>query len=159
MKANPKDIESVDAIIAAVYEIISGNAGEERDWDRFRSLYHPQARMIPTGLRANGEVGLRVMGIEEYITNAACYLENEGFFEREIARTTESFGRVTHVFSAYESRHKENDAEPFSRGINSIQLLYNENRWWIMNVLWDSETEEQPIPEKYLTSSELRLQA
>ena len=150
MKTNPKDVESIDAIIAAVYETLSGSAGVKRDWDRFHSLFHPQARMIPTGLRANGEVGLRIMSIEEYIENTAPFLEKEGFFETEISKCIERFGNMTHVFSTYESRHKEDDAEPFSRGINSIQLLYNENRWWIMNVMWDSETEEQPIQEKYL---------
>ena len=149
-KANLKDVESIDSIVNAAYEILSGNAGVKRDWDRFRTLYHPQARMIPTGKRANGEVGTRIMNIEEYIENAAPFLEKEGFFEKEIAKKIERFGNVAHCFSTYESFHKATDKKPFSRGINSIQLLFEENRWWIMNVFWDSETEEKPIPKKYL---------
>lgn len=149
-EANPKDVESIDAIVAAVYETLSGEAGVKRDWDRFRALYHTQARMIPTGIRANGEVGTRVMNTEEYIKNATPFLEKEGFFEKEISKRTERFGNIAHVLSTYESRHNEQDAKPFSRGINSIQLLYDENRWWIMTVLWDSETEEKPIPKHYL---------
>lgn len=149
-EANPKDVESIDSIVAAVYEILSGEAGVKRDWDRFRTLYHTQARMIPTGIRANGEVGTRVMNTEEYIKSATPFLEREGFFEKEISKRTERFGNIAHVLSTYESRYKEQDAKPFSRGINSIQLLYDENRWWIMTVLWDSETDEKPIPDKYL---------
>lgn len=149
-KANPKDIESIDAIVTAAYKILSGAKGKKRDWDRFRTLYHPQARMIPTGKRANGEEGTRVMNIEEYIENAAPFLEKEGFFEIEIAKRTERFGNIAHVLSTYESRHKERDEKPFSRGINSIQLLFEDNRWWIMNVFWDSETDEKMIPKKYL---------
>lgn len=149
-EVNPKDVESTDAIITAAYEILSGEAGVKRDWDRFRTLYHPQARMIPTGKRANGEVGTRIMNIEEYIENASPFLEKEGFFEKEISKRIERFGNIAHVLSTYESRHKKRDAKPFSRGINSIQLLFEDNRWWIMNVFWDSETDEKPIPKKYL---------
>lgn len=149
-KANQKDVQTIEAIVAASYKILSGAKGKKRDWDRFRTLYHPKARMIPTGKRANGEVGTRIMNIEKYIENATPFLEKEGFFEKEISKRIERFGNIAHVLSTYESRHKEHDEKPFSRGINSIQLLFEENRWWIMNVFWDSETDEKPIPKKYL---------
>lgn len=150
--ANPKDVASIDAILNALYDVISGPAGQQRDWNRLRSLFLPGARLIPTGTRPNGETGARVLDVEDYIAQAGPYLEKNGFFEREIARRTDSFGNIAQVFSAYDSRHKADDAKPFSRGINSIQLTFNDNRWWVVTIFWDAERPDNPIPKKYLKS-------
>lgn len=151
---NPNDVNSMDAIVAAVYDVISGPAGKKRDWNRMRSLFHPQARMIAVGKRPTGEVVTRVLTVEDYINLSGPRLESDGFFEREIARRVESFGHITHIFSAYEARRKADDAKPFVRGINSFQLLNDEKRWWVVTILWDAENPEQPIPEKYLKSQD-----
>jgi hypothetical protein len=144
------DVESIDAIIAAVYDVISGPAGERRDWDRFRSLFVPGARLIPTGRAADGTVRHRVMTPDEYATTSGPVLEERGFFEAEIGRTTERFGNIAHLFSSYDSKQTLADPEPFARGINSFQLLYDGARWWIVSIFWDSETPDNPIPPRYL---------
>lgn len=149
--ANSADVASIDSIIAALYDVISGPAGKKRDWDRMRSLFIQGGRLIPTGKRASGEIGNRVMDVEGYISGSAKYIEENGFFEREIARRTESFGNIAHVFSTYESRHKADDAKPFARGINSIQLMNDGKRWWIVTVFWQGEGPDNPLPQKYLT--------
>jgi hypothetical protein len=148
--ANPSDVASMDAIIAAVYDVISGPAGKKRDWDRMRSLFIPGARLIPTGPRQSGGFGSRVLTVEDYITRSSELLEKEGFFEKEISRETDSFGQIAQVFSTYESRHKIDDAKPFARGINSIQLMNDGQRWWIVTIFWQGESEKAPLPEKYL---------
>ncbi|MGH7128723.1 MAG: hypothetical protein ACREIV_09140 [Planctomycetaceae bacterium] len=141
---------SIDAIIAALYDVISGAAGEARDWDRFYSLFYPGARLIPTGRAADGGVRARAITPEEYRQSSGAMLEERGFFEAEIGRTTEEFGNIAHAFSSYESKWTAQDSVPFSRGINSIQLLDTGDRWWVMTILWDSERPDNPIPEKYL---------
>lgn len=148
--ANPADVGSIDAIIAAVYDVISGPAGKKRDWDRMRSLFMPGARLIPTGPRPNGGYGSRALTVEDYVTRGAPLFEKEGFFETESARRVESFGQIAHVFSTYESRHAPDDAKPFQRGINSIQLMNDGKRWWIVTIFWQGEDEKNPLPEKYL---------
>jgi hypothetical protein len=148
--ANPADVNSIDAIIAAVYDVISGPAGKQRDWDRMRSLFVPGARLIPTGPRQTGGYGSRVLGVEDYITRAEPLFAKEGFYETESARTTEQFGQIAHAFSTYESRHARDDAKPFQRGINSIQLMNDGKRWWIVTIFWEGEDEKHPLPEKYL---------
>ena len=151
--ANPADVASIDAIMKAVYEVISGDAGVKRDWDRFRTLFHPSARLIPTGKNSNtGVTGARAMTVEEYITRAAPFMEKEGFFEKEIARRGETYGNIAQMFSTYASYHKSNDKEPFARGINSFQLLNDGKRWWIVTIYWQGETAETNIPKKYLKS-------
>jgi hypothetical protein len=147
--ARAQDVESIDAIIAALYDVISGPAGQARDWPRFHSLFVPGARLIPTFVREN-EVRHRVITPEEYAASSGPVLEERGFFEREIGRTTERFGNVAHVFSAYDSKRTPDDAEPFARGINSIQLLHDGTRWWVVTIFWDSERAGNPIPPTYL---------
>lgn len=147
--AAPADVSTIDSIIPVLYRTISGPVGAPREWDRMRSLFHPEARLIPSGCTPQGVCGARVLTVEGYIGRADSALRAMGFHEREIARRTERFGNVAHVFSTYES-YRGDETSPFSRGINSIQLLWDGRRWWIMNVFWDSEREGNPIPEKYV---------
>jgi hypothetical protein len=152
-EADPADVGSLDAIMKAVYSVISGDAGKTRDWDRFRSLFHKDARLIPTGKNPQtGVVGARSLTPEEYITRASPAMAKEGFFEIEKARRVDQYGNIAHVFSTYESRHTAADAKPFARGINSFQLLNDGKRWWVLTIYWLGETPENPIPKQYLKS-------
>ena len=149
-EADPADVSSIDAIVAAVYDVISGSAGEARDWDRWRSLFIPEARLIPVGRAADGSVRRNVITPEEYATRSGPVLERDGFFEVEVGRVTEEFGQIAHLFSTYESRRRPDDAQPFARGINSFQLMNDGTRWWVVTVMWDSERADNPIPERYI---------
>ena len=149
--ADPKDVATMDAIVAALYDVISGPAGQKRNWDRFRSLFVPGARLIPTGRRPTGEVASRVRTPEEYIQGGA-QLEQNGFFEKEVSRRVEKFGNIAHIFSTYEARRKAEDEKPFMRGINSIQLMNDGKRWWIVTVFWQAEDDQNPLPAEYLRS-------
>jgi hypothetical protein len=149
--ANPSDVSSVDAIITALYASISGAKGEPRDFVRMRSLFAPNALMVATGRRADGSVAVRSMSPAEYEAVAGPGLVAGGFFEREIGRTMQSFGQVTHVMSAYDSKRTLADPAPFSRGVNSIQLFHDGTRWYIVSILWDSERPDNPIPPHLLT--------
>ena len=129
--------------------MISGPAGP-RDWDRMRSLFVPDARLIAVGYPPNRPPILRSRTVEEYIQSGTPFFNQNGFFEREIARRMERFGGVVHAFSTYESRHAATDAVPFTRGINSIQLYFDGTRWWVVTVYWESERPGNPIPAEYL---------
>ena len=157
--ANPADVESIDAIVTAAYDGISGPAGKKRDWDRERSLYYPGARLIPTARPVTGDecqvtsenkLAPQILDIEGFIARVEPFFKETGFYEKEIARRTEQFCNMAHVWSIYESRHNQDDPKPFMRGINSIQLFNDGNRWWIVNIYWQQESTHNPIPEKYL---------
>jgi hypothetical protein len=148
--ANPSDVASMDAVLAALYDVISGPAGKKRDWNRMRSLFIPEGRLIATAKRPTGEVVQRVMNVDGYIESSGPILESKGFFETEVARRTEAFGNIAHVFSTYEARTKAEDPKPFMRGINSIQLWNDGKRWWIVTVYWQAEGPDTPLPEQYL---------
>ena len=151
--ANPADVESIDAIIAAAYDVISGPAGQKRDWDRERSLFYPGARLIPTATvpgKPDVDLAPLVLDVEGYIARVEPLFAKNGFYEKEIARRVEQFGQIAHVWSTYESRHGPSDAEPFMRGINSIQLFNDGKRWWILSIYWQHESGQHPLPKKYL---------
>ena len=148
--ARPADVASVESIIVALYDVISGGAGQDRDWNRFRSLFTAGARLIVAAPAQSGRVPSRNMTVEEYVVSADPFLKRDGFWEREIARRVERYGNVAHVFSTYESRVNTPESPPFSRGINSIQLVTNGTRWWVVTILWDFERPGNPIPREYL---------
>lgn len=144
-----EDTESVDSIIAALYASISGDAGEQRDWDRFRNLFVEDAKLVPTFTNPDGEITLIQWGIEEYVERVDEIFLRDGFHEDEISRETDTFRYVTQVFSTYQSK-RTIDGDVFARGINSIQLYNDGNRWWVLSVFWSAESDEYPIPEQYL---------
>lgn len=146
----PTDVESINSIIAALYNVISGPAGEVRNWNRMRTLFLPEAKMVATGVRPSGEIVKRVMTVEDYISQNGPVLEKNGFFETEIHRKQEVYGHIAHCFSTYEARKTATDAQPFMRGINSIQLYHDGKRWWVLSIFWQSENKELPLPKEYL---------
>jgi hypothetical protein len=148
--AKPEDVSSPDALLAAVYDVISGPAGQKRDWDRFRSMFYPGAHLVRTAAKKEGGLSAAVFTPEDYVSRASSYFEKNGFFEREIARRTEWWGNILQAFSTYESRHNAKDAAPFARGINSIQLFYDGNRWWVVTIFWQEESAQNPLTAEFL---------
>jgi hypothetical protein len=148
--ASAQDARPVIGVIAALYDVISGPAGKPRDWNRLRSLFAPQGKMMAVGMRPDGSSPATVMTVDDYIARVTRPFNDAGFYEMELARGSDSFGQIVHVFSTYESRHAPGDAKPFQRGINSIQLYNDGKRWWIVNLLWHAEGDKYPLPERYL---------
>lgn len=149
--AKPADVATPDAILAAVYNVISGPPGP-RDWDRFNSLFAPGARLIPIGPKKDSAgIGILSMSPQDYATRAGSYFLANGFVEREASRKSERYGNILQVFSTYESRHDAKDEKPFARGINSFQLYCDGTRWWVVTIMWEEETPANPLPKEFLT--------
>jgi len=143
-------VKSLDSTIKTLYEVISGEKGVERNWELFKFLFKPEAKLIPSGKDDKGIYKVRYMTPDDYIESSGDWLVKNGFFEKEIHRIVNTFGNITQVFSTYESFTSASDDKPFMRGINSIQLLNDGERWWVINIYWSQETNVYPIPKKYL---------
>lgn len=142
------DSATIESLVAAIYDSVSGNRPH---WDRLQSLLHRDARFIPPAKDGNPAIAITFEQYKERSLKAMESLpSDQGFFEREIARKIETFGKVAHVWSTYESRRKPDDVMPFTRGINSFQFIRDQNRWWVLTILWDAERADTPIPDKYL---------
>jgi hypothetical protein len=151
--ANTADVASPDAIIAAAYDVISGPAGQKRDWNRMLSLFYPGARLIRTAPKKEGGIGATSFSAQDYIDHASIYFEKNGFWEREIARRTERWANILQAFSTYESKRDPKDNTPFARGVNSFQLFSDGTRWWILTIYWQEERPENPLPAEFLPHS------
>ena len=147
-KPRPEDVISPDAIIKAMYDTISGPAGK-RNWHRLRSLYLDGARLIPIGKRVHKDGELQVMSVDEWIEDVKDFFAENAFYESEIVRHFHRFGNIIQAFSTYEARD-ELEGKPIARGINCFQLLHHEDRWWIVTVMWDNESKDNPVPEEFL---------
>jgi len=139
--ARQSDVATLDAILHAFYETVSGPCGQPRDWDRFRSLLLPGARLMPIVSIPGEKPGLRFLSAEDFIRRVEPIFATEDFWERESSRQTETFGRFAHVLSFYDSLRSP-DGLPFERSANSIQLLNDGLRWWIVNVMWNTSRTE-----------------
>lgn len=148
-KPDLSKVASLDATITTLYEVISGPAGQKRDWELFKYLFKPDARLMPIRDSKKG-TDITYLPPQGYIDASGAWLEKNGFFEKEIKREVQTFGALTQVFSTYEAFKTEKDATPFMRGINSIQLMNDGERWWVLNIAWFAENKEHPLPEKYL---------
>ncbi len=142
------DLTTLDGLVAELYGVISGPAGE-RDWARFRALFVPGAILMNAGPRPDSMPAPSPISPQGYQDRAGPFFRQNGFYESEIARTTHRYGNVAQIWTTYESRNAV-DAEPFSRGINSVVAVRHAGRWWIASIIWDSERPGNPIPEAYL---------
>ncbi len=146
--ADPSDVATLDDIIRAYYEVVSGPAGESADRARDQTLHRPNALVGMPGRDSDGAPQLMTMTLDEYHDQAGG-VRTEGFFEKEIHRVVQRFGNIAHVMSTYASSTTP-DGEPYSRGINSIQLTWDGERWWIVSWIFDQERPGNSIPPQFL---------
>ncbi|WP_067146530.1 hypothetical protein [Pseudotamlana agarivorans] len=141
---------TLDGTIKSFYKVISAKKDTVRNWKQFKYLFKKDAKLIPCGKDKMGVYHVGYLSPDEYKKKSSDWFKNNGFIQNEIHRKTEIYGNMAHAFSTFEAYHKTSDEEPFLRGINSIQLLYDEERWWIINIYWTHETYRNLIPRDYL---------
>lgn len=151
-EADPADVATPDAIVRAGYEAIARAPGEDYDWTRFRSLFLPQATLIPNLEQTGGE--LRVLspqGFTDWIDSVTTVggLNDQGFVEGVIHNEVFRYGDMAHVTSSYQKHFWEDD-NVLGRGINSFQLVHNGGRWWIVSVVWDEEVGAGALPHEFM---------
>ena len=143
----PEDVATIDGMVKAYYEVVTGPAGQPRGWARDRTLYIKDLRFVIVDFDKNGQPAPKIVDHQQFV-DSSDGLTKSGFFEKEIHRVTERFGPIAHVWSTYESRRTET-GPIIMRGINSIELFWDGKRWWIANAIWTDETKDTPIPKEY----------
>ncbi len=133
------DESAIGAALDAVYGVISGPAGQARDWARMRTLFTPEARL--TAIGANGPRGGTV---DDYIIRSGPMLTKSGFTERELTRRVEVHGDLAHAWSSYEGTGDGGKLKV--RGVNSVQLVRQNGRWLVQSILWQHESPARPLP-------------
>lgn len=148
--ADPADVATVDSILDALYDVISGAKGEARDWDRFRSLFHPDLGALVPLRHADGKSTAMPMTPDGYVERSTPWFERQSFYEIEIERRVERFGNLAQVWSTYSGRESPDAETPLMQGINAIQLMNDGSRWYVLRVVWEAEREGLTLPDAYL---------
>lgn len=139
------DAKTIDALIKASYEVVSGEKGAKRQWERDIYLHHPEAVYSYFDKQKGGQ---RTMTLQEFHKETDAMVFHTDFYESEINREVRVFGNIAHVWSTYETR-LEKDGKVERRGINSIQLIYENDRWYILSWTFCGETDENIIPKTF----------
>lgn len=148
----PADVASPEAIVLATYAAIERAPGEHYDWDRFYSLFLPQATLIPNTEQRGGNFVVHTPADFAALVDSFTVVggpNDKGFAEEQIHYVLHRYGDVAQVFSTYQ-KHFWDDDNILGRGLNSFQLVYNNGRWWVAGIAWDEEVGAGPIPPRYL---------
>jgi hypothetical protein len=149
-QARPEDVGSIEAIVKASYETISGGVGVPRQWGRDESLFDPNVRFVAVERDPkSGAVVAMITTHQEFVDGSDASLVKEGFTERELGRKIERYGNVATVLSSYEGKNAST-GKVVTRGVNIFQLYFDGKRWWILSMVWDQETPSNPIPAELL---------
>ena len=147
-QVDTNSVKTIEGITNKMIELISGDIGEERNWDEYRNLFLPTAQKMSVSKNKEGESRISVRNLEEFVRNVGPYYARDGFEEYAIGLTVNEFNGIAVVFQSFYCRNLKGTYE--RRGVNSYQLVYHEDRWWIANTLFTNETEDAPLPNKYL---------
>lgn len=148
--ADPKDVETISTLLDALYETISGKEGEPRDWDRFKTLWHPMANLLMVNGESSGGSRQVKLSLDDFIKLSSAHGKVKPFFEIEVFRKVDHVGHIAQVASTYVIKESENSKEHTVRGINFFQLYHDGTRWWIISCIWENELEGMKIPDAYL---------
>jgi len=131
---------------AALYRVVSA-APAVRDWQAVRPFYHPEARLVRTGVDADGTPFVRVFTLDAYIENIRQLLDGETrFSEVEIAQESVVFGNVARLTSVYEFTWQSPQATRRGRGVNFFTLVREAGQWRVMSIVWDNERPGLSLP-------------
>jgi len=133
-------------LLKAVDEAVSGPGNKDRTC--LRQILTPDARLIPVGKGQDGKWAPHVLTVDDYVTRVA-KRGDKVFYERQVKYSVEQYGHIAHLWSTYEVRDTP-DGKAEIRGINSMQAVYDGAQWRLIEILWQAETPDEPIPAKYL---------
>lgn len=149
IEAQARDVSTLDGIVSAYYDVISGPPGQPRQWSRDRTLYWPGLRFFSAGVKQDGTPNVHVLTHQEYVDASDAGFVKNGFDEHEIHRVTQRIGNIAHIMSTYETRRVPG-GPLLARGVNSLDLYWDGKRWWITAASWDDERPGSPIPPELL---------
>ncbi len=135
---------TLDAMVHALDAAVSGPG--TKDWTCMKQLFLPDARLVPLVVAQDGTATPNPVTVDQYIDRAKGR-GAQSIQETQLSYKYELYGHVAQVFSTYEITLS---GKLVSRGINSIQAIFDGKQWKVIEIVWDKETPENPIPKKYL---------
>lgn len=139
---DPEIVKTIEGTVGETYKIITGERGSTRNWEAFRQLFTPDAQMSVLVHDTAGRGQVRTFTLEAFVRNGMKYYESDGFIERPIKTIIHEYNGIANVFQSYYAKEAEREEE----GVNSLQLIFDGERWWITSVLWTSNANGVELP-------------
>jgi hypothetical protein len=147
------DYQTVEGVMTELYAAVTRAPGKPFEWNRLRAIMLPNGVMLPQRRQTQNQD--RMMSVDSFISwidrgwkPIIGTPQDQGFFERQTNLVVEQYGDIAHAFTTYEKGPYE-PRRVQARGINSVQLVKREGRWWILAITWDEENSAGPLPERY----------
>ena len=150
IEPRPEDVSTIDGMVRAYYEVVSGPAEKKREWGRDRTLYIPDIRFLIFREDKDGRTSIRTLTHQEFVDESEAAMAGKAFYEHEVHRIAHRAGDVVHVLSTAEQKYSP-DGPVEGRSIDSLEMYWDGSRWWITNAnIWEVETKAHPLPAEFL---------
>ena len=143
-------LQTPEGVCNKMLEFISFEKGEEKDWDEYRNLFLPNAQKMSFRAKSGESLAkqARAMNIEEFVRNYGPSYPEKGFEEYAIGVDVQEFNGIANVFQSFYCKTPDGSYE--ARGVNSFQLVYLNNRWWIASSMFINESDRNKLPDDLL---------
>ena len=125
----------IGGLLHKMYEVISFEEGDEPNWNGLRTLFSKHARI--TRVTPEGTDYMDPGAFLAMTRNMVDLGAYTSFYVVEVARQVERFGEIAQEWSVYETRRNKQANEALGRGVNSIQLIRENEGWRVLGLLWD----------------------
>ncbi|MHC4514644.1 MAG: hypothetical protein ACYTGW_04270 [Planctomycetota bacterium] len=145
----PEAAKTVDGTIHALYASVSFDRGGP-DWPLFRSLVLPGSVYI---FAEHGRAPMKVMNLEAFVQDFRDFIEDQhvasqGFHENLTRIESTEFGNIAHAFTVFEPTIGSGPRK--QRGVDSIQLVKKDGRWWVASIATQFERGTLKVPTSFL---------
>lgn len=147
MAADTSACHSIGGIVNELLRLISSEEGKQKNLEAIENLFLPTAHLTILMHDAAFPEPVETVSLAEFMELLADPYYEENFKEVELNRKVEEYNGIAQVFQTYEA--KDMDGEHV-KGLTSYQLIYKDDRWWIVSALWTDNSNGHPIPPQYL---------
>jgi len=148
MTARPEDVSTLDGVMKAYYDVISGPAGQPRQWARDRTLYTPEVSFVIISDDADGTPVAKQLTHQEFVDDSDAEVVKGGFYEKEIHRIVHRYDNWANVVSTSQSRRTP-DGPVIGHSIDNLDLFWDGHRWWVMHVTIAEIRPDHPLPKEF----------
>lgn len=150
---SPAQFQTIEGVMTELYASVTRQPGKPFEWQRLRAIMLPGAHLLPQQRQTQGQS--RLMSVDSFIAwidagwrGVIGTERDQGFFERQINMVVDQYGDIAQVFTTYEKGPYQ-PRQIQGRGVNAVQLVKRDGRWWILSITWDEENAAGPLPAKY----------
>ncbi|MBM3984981.1 MAG: nuclear transport factor 2 family protein [Planctomycetes bacterium] len=149
------DAHAIRAALDGLYAAFGFDPGGEADWDAIRASCAEGAAFLAPAAPDRPQ---RLTGLDEFLEDFRAYASSPpvagtGLHERITGVRVDGFGRIAHAFVAFEG-FAPGDGRALTRGLDSLQLVRDGERWLLASFTTQYETPALSLPLRFVAPPE-----